>query len=232
MVDANTDWQIKKFADKLKDIVCIVTGYSRDQLEDRDLKEKPLGKDWVVYKAYNIKYSTTKLLLNLKDALEYADGFGSCVRKVELTPRLLMQLIGTDCMRNIIHPNIWVISLFSNYNEDSNWIITDPRFTNQIEAIKERGGFVIRIERSIDLRFPNHWKEFSQECSTLNEFEFISWLKNHKLQEYNDLGEAITHYSETALDDYQDFDYVINNNGSVENLIEKIKQILENENII
>ena len=28
---------------------------------------------------------------------------------------------------------------------------------------------------------------------------------------------------ETALDDYDDFDYIINNNGSIEELIEKVK---------
>lgn len=30
---------------------------------------------------------------------------------------------------------------------------------------------------------------------------------------------------ETALDDYDDFDYIINNNGSIEELIEKVKQL-------
>ena len=41
-----SDWQIKKFADKLKDIVCILLNCTREQLEDREFKEKELGEEW------------------------------------------------------------------------------------------------------------------------------------------------------------------------------------------
>ena len=34
---------------------------------------------------------------------------------VKLTPRKLLQLLGTDCGRDIIHPNIWVNALFADY---------------------------------------------------------------------------------------------------------------------
>lgn len=33
-----TQWKIKKFADKLKDIVCMLLGCTREQLEDRTFK--------------------------------------------------------------------------------------------------------------------------------------------------------------------------------------------------
>lgn len=36
------DWKIVKFADKLKDIICILLGCTRDQLEDRSIKELSL----------------------------------------------------------------------------------------------------------------------------------------------------------------------------------------------
>ena len=42
---------------------------------------------------------------------------------------------------------------------------------------------------------------------------------------------TIQHPSETALDDYQ-FDYVIDNNGTIEELIEKVKVILIKEKLI
>ena len=38
-------WVIKRFADKLKDIVCILIGCSRKQIEDRNFKEKELGEE-------------------------------------------------------------------------------------------------------------------------------------------------------------------------------------------
>ena len=36
----------KKFADTLKDIVCLLIGCTREQLEDREFKEKELGEEW------------------------------------------------------------------------------------------------------------------------------------------------------------------------------------------
>ena len=37
-----SEWQIKKFADKLKDIVCILIGCTREQLEDESIKSLSL----------------------------------------------------------------------------------------------------------------------------------------------------------------------------------------------
>jgi hypothetical protein len=39
-----SDWEIKKFADKLKDVVCLLTGCTRNQLEDQKFKEKMIDK--------------------------------------------------------------------------------------------------------------------------------------------------------------------------------------------
>lgn len=74
------------------------------------------------------------------------------------------------------------------------WCITDVRFPNEVKAIKEKEGIVIRINRESD---------------------------------YNS-----THFSETALDDYEDFDYTIDNNNCIDCLIEKVKEILKHEKII
>ena len=79
-------------------------------------------------------------------------------------------------------------------NQKSNWIITDVRFPNELEAIEKRGGLTIRVERS---RYSN------------GDF----------------------HASETALDNAE-FDYTINNNGTIEQLIEKVREILIKEGII
>lgn len=37
-----SNWEIKKFADKLKDIVCLLIGCTREQLEDRGIKSLSL----------------------------------------------------------------------------------------------------------------------------------------------------------------------------------------------
>ena len=119
-------WEIKKWADKLKDIVCLILNCSREQLEDREFKETPLGEEWTKFKVVRTKvtkferidevfyFSTLEEAEQFKlDNLNY-DYFGE-IEKVEMTPRLMLQLLGTDCGRNIIHPNLWCLSTFEDY---------------------------------------------------------------------------------------------------------------------
>lgn len=210
----NSDWnhlfnfEVKKFADKLKEIVALLIGCTREDLENRDFKETPLSEEWWYYKLTPYKIVPRNYYPNQKDN-------EMCEQRylVKTTPRLLLQLIGTEAGRNIIHPNVWINSLFSDYKgvnnwdylqeptkeeyeRDSiypNWIITDMRFENELEAVKQRGGITIRVNRGEP-------KE--------NE-----------------------HASETGLDNAT-FDYVIDNNGTIEELVEKVRIILKTENIL
>lgn len=206
-----TKWQIKKFADKLKDIVCLVIGCTREQLEDETFKNTKLGEEWWYFKGRN-----GSLIPYTKNSKRSDEDL------VKLTPRLLLQLLGTECGRNIIHPNIWINSLMNEYKKEvftekkfiplvgeinnsslqdyPNWIITDVRFPNELEAVKEKKGISIRVNRDR--------KGFT----------------NQKLL-------AELHPSETALNNAE-FDYIIDNNGTIEELVEKVKIILQKEKII
>ena len=49
-------WEIKKYAGKLKEIACILTGCTLEQLEDQDFKKKELSSEWqkvTRYKTYD-----------------------------------------------------------------------------------------------------------------------------------------------------------------------------------
>jgi hypothetical protein len=72
----------------------------------------------------------------------------------QTTVRDFLQLLGTDAIRNGLHSNAWVNALMADYKpakmdqyNPSNWIVTDVRFPNEAEAIKDRGGIIIRIDR-------------------------------------------------------------------------------------
>ncbi len=72
----------------------------------------------------------------------------------QTTVRDFLQLLGTDAIRNGLHSNAWVNALMADYKpakmdqyHPSNWIVTDVRFPNEAEAIKDRGGVIIRIDR-------------------------------------------------------------------------------------
>jgi len=199
----NNKFEIKKFADKLKDMVCLILGCTREQLEDRDFKEKELGEEWWVYDLGDHLVPRWGFDLNSDNEM--------CEERylVKLTPRRILQLLGTEAGREIIHPLIWINALMSEYvakgvptRADSyypNWIITDLRFKNELKAVKDRGGITIRVER------PN--------------------------ERETDASERALHPSETALDNFK-FDYVVYNTGTIEDLIKKIKDILIKEEII
>lgn len=274
-------WEIKKFADKLKDIVCLLIGCTREQLEDQEFKNTELGEEWWTFDETAIK----NWLLNSysRDEIDNdPDVFLSNYKYSpygikKLTPRLLLQLLGTNCGRNIIHPDIWVNSLFSNYthkseyeaditkkgnpyrrqmSEESKWIITDMRFPNELKAVKDRGGITIKVNRSrvvynteleksiqarevLKNKYGIETSEYPEEVSIKDDSNLYlnGVLKSEYLEEYAELIKSYKnssikeHESETALDNAE-FDYIIDNSGSIEDLILKVKEVLVKEKII
>ena len=208
-LDSISSIPIKKWADKLKVITTLILNCTREQLEDREFKETPLGENWRVWYGTNYKLKTnlnpngrvTKLFLTEEEALRLKTTT-ELVRDVEtevLTPRKILQLLGTECGREILHPNIWVNALMEGYDKEKkihdDWIITDTRFPNELQAVKDRGGITIHVTRP---------------------------KGNHR----SDL-----HASEVALEG-EKFDYYFVNDGSIEDLAEKVKFMLGIEGII
>lgn len=79
------------------------------------------------------------------------------------SPRELMQLVGTDFGRNMIHPEIWT-DLFKSKASMYLWngvtvICDDVRFQNEAKAIRELGGVIVRIERSEGNAIPHYSHE-------------------------------------------------------------------------
>ena len=260
-------FQIKKFADKLKDIVCILLSCTREQLEDREFKEKELGEEWDCWVNNSSKINNPPQLTLDKPSDFFNDLGGVSHRK--LTPRLLLQLLGTECGRQIIHPNIWVNALMSDYNykakkegfqrsvkdkdgipisfeyevEYPNWCITDMRFPNELEAVKSRGGITIRVERFTFIKndlvyFKNDASDSpingiyrvlevkKDNCTLIDDktgYSFGAW--------FEEISKTHEHESETALDNAE-FDYTIENNSSIEDLIHTVSLILKREKII
>lgn len=77
------------------------------------------------------------------------------------TPRLALQLIGTDVFRNNFHQDIWMLSVMSRYKDNDNVVISDARFPNEVSAIREMGGRIIRVDRGEE---PSWWKHAIAAC--------------------------------------------------------------------
>lgn len=66
--------------------------------------------------------------------------------KIGLTPRQIWNVFGTGVARQI-HPDTWVHSFFDQEFQGSEVVIVpDVRFPNEAEAIKARGGILIKVE--------------------------------------------------------------------------------------
>jgi hypothetical protein len=220
----NSDWQIHKFADAIKDIVCILIGCTREQLESQEFKNSYLGDEWAF-----------AIVDDFYDIIECDEN--SHEEMNPYTIRQLLQRVGTNAMREKVHENVWVNALFSKYKRFNlkvrivdclainnarresyldypDWIITDVRFLNEAKAIKDRNGIIIRVNRE--------WKWKDKDGNII-------------LKESDPETKALfkpLHISETALDNYEEFDYVIDNNSDIQSLIEQVKAILIKEKII
>lgn len=87
-------------------------------------------------------------VVRLSRLLAFTDGWDRA--KVEYPEvRRLMQAFGTEVGRNLLGPNVWVDTLFRQLQEEKpeRVVITDCRFTNEIAAVLEAGGFPVWIER-------------------------------------------------------------------------------------
>ena len=73
-----------------------------------------------------------------------------------------------------------------------------------------------------DVRFPNEI-EYTKE--KLEKYFDITTIRINRDLPYTD-----THISETALDDYKDFNYFVDNNGTLSSLDKKVKKILKEIN--
>lgn len=123
----------------------------------------------------------------------FQEGKNSRIERFDTTIGDMLQVIGTDVMRDNFDKDVWIKALLSSIDENKNYIISDLRFKNEADILKKEGFVLIRVNRTDNT---------------------VSTSRNRE------------HSSETDLDDYTQFDYVINNDGSLEDLRFKVKEIL------
>ncbi len=96
-----------------------------------------------------------------------------------ISPRIALQEIGTDVMREW-QPDFWVWNLEQRlFQEDAEIVIvSDVRFINEAEFIKNRGGIIIKIVRP-GLKKPAITANHLSETSLVN-IEADFWVVNDK----------------------------------------------------
>ena len=174
----NHNFEKLSFADKLKDGVASVFDWDRDMLEG----DTDRSRIW----------------------REKTDVFWSNETGREVTPRLVLQLFGTDCMRNGFFDGIWVSLVKQKIleNPDKNWVIPDVRFPNEVKMIQSVQGEVWQVRRG----------------------ELPSWFLDKR---DNNIDPLTVHASEWAwIDKDESFEQIIQNDGSLEDLLKKLQKML------
>jgi hypothetical protein len=159
------------FAETLKDAAACIFGWDRDMLEGATPEDRA--------------------------AREIKDEWWSERLGFDVSPRYMLQYLGTEVMRNNLHPDIWALSAEKLIKENpwEQYVFTDVRFPNEAAMIRRIGGKVWHVRRG----------------------ELPEWFGQNP--------EHI-HASETAWNN-ETFDATIYNDGTIEDLKTTIDNLLE-----
>lgn len=173
----------ESFAGTLKDAVSSVFGWDRDLLEGRTNE----ARDW----------------------REQEDSWWSARLGKTITPRLMLQLWGTEVCRRGFHDDIWIASLENKLRSSKdNIVISDCRFPNEIKGLREQGAKIIWIQRGV---MP-HWYDIASAANR-GDTKARAWLEQEGIHasEYSWAGTS--------------FDVTIDNNKSIEHLYAQLKNL-------
>ena len=177
----------ESFANAVKDAIIPIFGWNREMLEGNT----PESRTW----------------------REQPDPWWSEKLGKPFSPRLALQLMGTESGRNVFHRDIWILSLLRRVKSDLNYVIADVRFPNEVDMIHENNGKIIRIKRGDD----PEWYEIAEAYNVMS-----NWNGSiQKMKKYPDI-----HYSEWAWIG-KTMDCEINNDKTLIELERKIASALE-----
>jgi hypothetical protein len=170
------------FANTLKDAVAAVFGWDRTLLEGRTKEAREWREQVDPWWAERLNMPT-------------------------LTPRWVLQYWGTEVCRQGFHDDIWIASVENKLRKTKdNIVISDVRFPNEIKAIHEAGGKVVRVKRGSE----PHWYDIAVQANRGVD-SAAKWLKEEGI-----------HASETAWVGGK-IDVVIENDSSIDDLFKAIK---------
>ena len=178
------DFFKESFANSVKDACAAVFGWDRAMLEGDTLESRA----W----------------------REQSDAWWSEKLGREFSPRLALQLMGTEAGRDVFHPDLWVHTVMRRCEPENNYVIADVRFPNEINAIVNSGGKVVRVRRGDD----PEWYSLARECNLYNKQDIMR----------NAYPEV--HYSEWAWIGSH-YDIVMDNNCSLEELTTRVDKLVD-----
>jgi hypothetical protein len=178
------------FAASLKDAVSSVFGWDRELLEG----STKTSREW----------------------REQKDEWWSERLGMDITPRWVLQVWGTEVCRNHFHKDIWVASVENKLRQTKdNIVITDCRFANEVESLKNVGATTMRINRG-------PLPEWHDAAVSYNKGEWGNMAWAISKERLIRLGIHASEYSSVGLD----YDHYVENDGTIDDLHKKIRSIV------
>lgn len=182
------EFRRESFANTLKDAVAAVFGWDRDLLEGRTRQSREWREQVDVWWSQRLDMPA-------------------------LTPRWVLQHWGTEVVRKAFHDDTWIASLENKLRQISDdVVISDCRFPNEIAAIKQAGGAVIRVQRGPEPAWYSVALAMNRNPQATASAEILK-----------ELG---VHASETAWIGTE-FDAVVDNNSSMDALYLQITGLVQ-----
>ena len=172
------EFRRESFAGNLKDSMSAIFGWDREMLEGRSKS----SREW----------------------REQVDPWwAERLNMPHLTPRWILQYVGTDVIRGHFHDDMWLASLENKLRKtDDDIVISDVRFKNEIAMLKKLGAICVEVVRG-----PRpDWYNIAIDGNT----QELEKLGIHR-SEYDWIGTQ--------------FDHVLDNNESLDELYKQVELI-------
>jgi hypothetical protein len=182
------------WATPLKDITATLFGWERGMLEGT---------------------TTTQ-----REQREQTDEWWSSKLGKNWSPRIALQVMGTEVMRNALHPDIWILAGTQRIAGKQNVVIPDTRFPNEIAAIRDMGGVIWNVERG---KLPE-WDNDLTEWRNLFGAAYTQKDVIRDMKKYH----PNVHPSEYSWHGTK-FDAVFYNNSTIDELTQSVDLVVRNQ---
>jgi hypothetical protein len=173
------EFRRESFAGNLKNAMCEIFGWDRDMLEGRSKS----SREW-------------------REQVD--EWWAKRLDMPHLTPRWILQHVGTDVIRGHFHDDMWLASLENKLRKtDDDIVISDVRFKNEVKMLKDLGAVCVEVTRGDRPA----WYQYAVDGDTKK----LETLKVHR-SEYDWVG--------------TEFDATLDNNGTLDDLYKQVEKLI------
>lgn len=154
------------FADSIKDVCSTIFGWDRTLMDGLTIE--------------------SRIWRETEDAW-----WGERLNVKNFSPRKAMQLLGTDALRDVFGPSIWINIVEKRMAAHEKVVITDCRFINELSMICDHDGMTIKVTRHLPEWYSLYTRGISPPVHR-SEWEWLSWTYDEIIDNSNSKNQTLT----------------------------------------